>query len=78
MIRTYLKEKKKLTKRDAVRFLINAWVKLSPQDIRESFKYPILEERWKIASYYDFKKIHTVRYNEVTKEKKKKLIFQEL
>lgn len=78
MIRTYLKEEKVLTKRDACRFLINAWEKLLPEEIRESFNYLTLEERWETANYFDLKIMHTVKYNTSSKEQKKKLIFEEL
>lgn len=70
MIRTYLKEEKALTKRDACRFLINSWEKLLPEEIRESFNYLPLVERWETANYFDLKIIHTVKYNTSSKEKK--------
>lgn len=75
MIRQFLKDEKVMTKRDACKFLIAAWEKLDPEEIRDSFNYLTLEERWETVSYFDLKVMHTIAYYRASQKERKDMVY---
>lgn len=78
ILRTYLREGKQMTKKDACRMMIAAWEKLEPTRVQEAFEEIISKEKWKGVNLHDLPIMHTCKYFRSRPEEQKRMVLNEL
>ena len=78
MLRTYLRDDREMSKKEACKCMIAAWEKLPIDAVEESFDFLTMEDRWQGVSSTDLLIMHTCRFNEASVKDKKKMIYNEI